>query len=388
MYPNSILYQSGVFVHEQVKELLKLNINVEVIAPIPYSPKLFQRYSSKWKLYNSVPKFEIIDGVRVFHPRYIALPGGKLKQFWGYIYAKTSEKIIKNILLEGKIDLFHVHGTLPDDDAVAKLSQKYNIPFIAHIHGASVFALTKRKSHFNKSMNAKVKAKAIISVSKVLQNKMKKFIGNRYSGKFHTIYNGYKKTSIVDKREKHDDFVILFVGTIYEQKGIRYLIEAFQKFNNKYRNTKLVVIGDGSLLNEMKLLSQKLGVDGSISFKGSMPHSEVLMEYSQSDIFVLPSWNEGFGVVYLEALAKKIPIVGSKGFGISDIIVDGENGFLVEPQNSEEIFLKIELLFNDSELRKQLAENGYQTIEELTWKKNAQETISVYKSVLSEVKSV
>lgn len=380
MYPNSAVRHSGIFIHEQVKELINLGINVDVIAPIPYSPKLIQIFNRKWKLNGKILATEIIDGVKIYHPKYLAIPGGKLKNYWGYIYAFFANKIIKRILLEKNIDLFHVHGTLPDDHAVAILSKKYNIPFVATVHGASVYAVIKKKKHFDRSMNSKLQASGIICVSSILRNKMEEFLDGNM--KLFTIYNGYRKSSGISKIKNHDDFVILFVGTMYEQKGIRYLIDAFAKMYHKYSNVRLIIVGSGSLEDEMMLLVENLKIQNKVEFKGTLIHEKVLEEYSKSDVFVLPSWNEGFGVVYLEAMAQKIPIIGSKGFGISDIITDNINGFLVEPKNSLAIFEKLEILIENIDLRNELGNRGFETVKGLTWKKNATENIEVYKSIL------
>lgn len=385
MYPSSVSNYSGIFVHEQVKALINLGIKVEVIAPIPYSPKFLTPFSKKWKLMSQIPKTELIDGVKVYHPKYIAIPGGKLKQYWGYFYAFFARSVVKKIMQDKHIDLFHVHGTIPDDHAVSILSKEINIPFVATVHGASVFSIRKKKKHFLRSLNAKIEASAIICVSKVLKEKMKQYIGPSYKGEFYTIYNGFKQEVNIGKKEKDNDFVILFVGTIYEQKGIRYLIEAFYQIYNKYKNTKLVIVGSGVLLDEMKILSQKLGISNNIEFKGMLPHEMVLVEYAKSDVFVLPSWDEGFGIVYLEAMAQKIPIIGSKGFGISEVVVDGKNGFLVEPRNINDIYEKLEILINNEEIKNRLGENGYRTIKNLTWEKNAIENIKVYESVLKRI---
>jgi len=385
MYPNKVDNYSGIFVHEQVKALIKLGVKVEVIAPTPYSPKILSMFNKRWRAFSKISRVEIIDGVTIHRPKFIAIPGGKMKHYWGYFYAYLAKNTVRMILQKTDIDLFHVHGTIPDDHAVSILSKKFNIPFVATVHGASVFAVRKIKNHFQQSLNSKRKSSAIICVSKVLQKKMVEYIGSLYKGNFYTIYNGYKHDVNIDRTKKSNEFVILFVGTIYEQKGIRYLIEAFYRIHNKYKNTKLIIVGSGVLLDEMKILSQKLGVSNNIEFKGAFPHEKVLKEYSRSDVFVLPSWNEGFGVVYLEAMSQKVPIIGSKGYGISDIIVDGKNGLLVEPRNSTEIYEKLEILINNEEIKNHIGENGSKTIEGFTWEKNAIENVKVYESVLKRI---
>ncbi|MDZ7765242.1 MAG: glycosyltransferase [Melioribacteraceae bacterium] len=190
MYPNNKVYLSGVFVHEQVKELMKLGVDIDVIAPIPYSPPLFQNIKTKWSLLKEVPEKEKIDNVRIFHPRYLAIPGGLLKGYWSYIYFFNTMRILEKYNLKN-YDLVHGHGGLPDDYAGYLISQKLKAPYVLTVHGAAVYATIKNKLHFKKSKKSLESADAVVGVSSKVIERVKKY-SIRDSG-CYTIHNGFKQ---------------------------------------------------------------------------------------------------------------------------------------------------------------------------------------------------
>lgn len=384
MYPNSVTYRSGIFVHEQVKELIKLGIEVTVIAPIPYSPKIFGVLKNRWNDYSKVSGFETIDNVKVYHPRFLALPNGYLKGYWGYIYAITASYIIKKILLEDKIDLLHAHGSLPDDFGTYLLSKKFSVPYVITVHGASVYAVHRNTHHFKMSKIAIVNANKIVAVSNIVLKRIEKFTGRKEG--VSCIYNGFKASDESTKSVLKDPSIIkiLFAGSLIERKGIRYLISAFIELEKKYFNLKLIVAGGGILENEMMLLCKNFKIEKKVFFLGTISHKKMLDEIKNSDILVLPSWDEAFGVVYLEAMSMKKPVVGTINEGISDFITDGENGYLVEPRDSSSIIEKLSLLIENKKLRDVIGNKGFEAIKNLTWERNAIEYIALYNEILNE----
>lgn len=119
-----------------------------------------------------------------------------------------------------------------------------------------------------------------------------------------------------------------------------------------------------------------------IKFYGALNHIEVLKFMSQCDIFIMPSKNEALGVVYLEAMSFKKPVIGSFNEGICDFIKDGINGFLVDPDDVNGIVEKLRLLIEDANLRFEIGKKGYETIKDLTWESNAEQNLHLYKNIL------
>jgi len=382
MYPNSVMYMSGIFVHEQVKALINLGIEVKVIAPIPYVPFFLKRVNHKWLLYDKIPGVERIDGIEIYHSKYIALPNGVLKDYWAYVLSAEVMKLMKSTNELQNFDLIHAHGALPVDYSAYLLSHKLKLPYIVTVHGETVNQTIHNRRKFRKSKKALLNADAVIGVSSKVVDKIQSHTGRK--SKIFKVFNGYKKVEIIERTPgTHENLIILFAATLVKSKGCDYLLKAFFELAKKYFKVHLVIAGGGELLNEMKSLAYELGIQNRVTFTGALSHTDLLTHMSECDIFILPSIDEAFGVVYLEAMSFKKPVIGTEGEGICDILKDNFNGLLVKPRNVESIKSKLELLINSEDLRNKLGNNGYNTAKELTWERNASETINIYKEIIS-----
>ena len=151
--------------------------------------------------------------------------------------------------------------------------------------------------------------------------------------------------------------VIGTVGRIERVKGIKYLLLAMKIILRQYSNARLEIVGDGSELNELKLLAEKLGISNSVIFFGKLAHP--IPNYSRMDIFVLPSLLEGFGIVLLEAMAAGIPVIATNVHGIKEVVIDGKSGILIPPKNPEAIAKSVLRIIEDPRLSKDLVEEGF-----------------------------
>ncbi|WP_139294480.1 glycosyltransferase, partial [Microcystis aeruginosa] len=133
-----------------------------------------------------------------------------------------------------------------------------------------------------------------------------------------------------DLHIKNDTIVIGSTGRMIDDNTKRFsdLIKAFKKIKANYSEVKLVLVGEGRLIEEYKKLAQSLEIQDDVIFTGYQ--KEVDLYYSLFDIFTLVSANESFGLVLAEAMLKKLPIVATKVGGMQFIVKDNETGFLVE----------------------------------------------------------
>jgi len=138
-----------------------------------------------------------------------------------------------------------------------------------------------------------------------------------------------------------EDILILTIGKFIPRKGFEYLIKAFNIIVNqrKITNIKLRIGGRGPLKKKYETMIKEYGLNSCISFLGYIKDEEIPSYYIEADIFVLPSIvddrgdTEGLGVVLLEALACHTPCIATRVGGITDIIKDGINGFLIEQKD-------------------------------------------------------
>ncbi|GAG70681.1 unnamed protein product, partial [marine sediment metagenome] len=178
----------------------------------------------------------------------------------------------------------------------------------------------------------------------------------------------------------NDEFLILFVGSGYRRKGLKYLIEAISLLKEE-KLLKVLVVAKGKKRPYLRL-AKRLGVKNRIVFTGG--RKDLRKFYAASDLFVLPTIYEPFGNVCLETLASGLPIIVSRAGGAAEIITEGVNGLLLEdPRDSRELAEKIRLTF-DNRVRNKLSKNARILAENFTVDENVKKTLEVYQQVISE----
>lgn len=160
--------------------------------------------------------------------------------------------------------------------------------------------------------------------------------------------------------KKNLEPIIGYIGRLVEGKGIENILEAV-KILNDY---KLIIFGSGPLESKLKAMAQELNIKDKIEWRGFAPYNKVPEALSQIDIFVYPSLHEGFGRAIMEALAMEKAVVATNVGGIPDLIKDGINGFLVEPNNPEMLAGKIKILIENKELRENFGKAGRKWVSE------------------------
>lgn len=235
-------------------------------------------------------------------------------------------------------------------------------------------------------------ADRVIAVSQGSKEDILKYY-NIPEEKAEVIYNGidlnqYQKTDRNIARKKYgiEGKYILFVGRISRQKGITYLIDAVKYLP---KDIKVVLCASSPDTQEvLEEVEQKVKLYDNIIWINKMVEKEEIIElYSNAEVFVCPSIYEPFGIINLEAMACKTPVVASATGGIKEVVVHEETGFLVEPGNSEELAKYINILLNNKDLAVKFGENGRKRVEEMfSWESIAKKTYEMYKDVIEKYK--
>ena len=155
--------------------------------------------------------------------------------------------------------------------------------------------------------------------------------------------------------------VILTVGrwaASERYKGADDLIRSMVQLRARFPGLHLVAVGDGDDLPRLQKIAADLGVSGSVRFLTGLSRQEIAACYARCEIFALPSTGEGFGLVFLEAMAFGKPLVGAACGGTTDVVEDDVNGLLVPPGNSEELVEALAVLLGDESLRTRLGQRG------------------------------
>lgn len=178
---------------------------------------------------------------------------------------------------------------------------------------------------------------------------------------------------------------ILSVGALRWRKGYKLSIPAFAEVNKKFPDLKYVIIGKkytDKYLNQLREIIRDLGLEKKVIIIENMPREKLLQFYRGAELFCLMSQNlghdvEGFGIVFLEAAASGLPVVGAKDSGIEDAVLEGKNGFLVESRDPYAFAEAIIKILSNEQLKKQMSEYSFTLAKESQWDIRIDEYISL-----------
>lgn len=167
-----------------------------------------------------------------------------------------------------------------------------------------------------------------------------------------------------------DRFVLIFAGRFVQKKDPRILMYAFREVSNKFPSSELILIGDGTLRNEVALLVKKMGLEAKVKLLGAQPQKEVFYWMKKANIYIQHSVTtnegdqEGYPNSILEAQCMGLPVISTIHAGIPEIVDNGQTGYLVQEFDFEAMAEKIIFLFERPELLKQMGQNAMEKFQE------------------------
>jgi len=297
-------------------------------------------------------------------------------------YLKTIRKL-KSAYKSFSPDIVHAHYATSYGMLGSFLKHH---PFLISVWGSDVYDFPK-KSIFHRALLKRNLSKAdyIFSTS----HDMAGVTQNYTTKEIQVIPFGVDTNSFkpIDRLSKGNKITIGVVKTLEPKYGISYLIKAFSKVRQKHpeRAMELLIVGGGSLIETLQKQVQKLGIGSSVQFTGKVAHSEIPNYFNQMDIVVIPSILDGesFGVAAVEASACAKPVIASNTGGLKEVIQDGENGLLSEPQNADDIARKIDFLIENPDERRKMGNRGRENvIKKYDWSKCLEIQLDAYESIL------
>lgn len=328
--------------HNFVSQWIKQGHKVEVIKP-NFIFNSFLRGKSFYK-----EDFYVYEGVRIFNVNY-------LTPFCFNFLKKIPKEIDLNSY---DIVIAHMPSGIIFANKLIKIIPK---PLICGVHMSDIEVLTNSlyKFYFQKQMKEAYKnATKIACRSFVLQKKFNEIMPE-FAQKTFVAASGIRPQDCFNKKTPFTTFnsplTVLTCANLIKRKNIDKLILAIKDM----ADFKLKVIGDGPELKHLKRISSE-----NISFLSRLSNEKVLEQMRKADIFILPSVNETFGMVYLEAMASGCVTVCTKNDGIDGIIKDSKNGFLCEatPESIKETLIRIKNFENIENILK----NSQSTLENYT----------------------
>lgn len=183
---------------------------------------------------------------------------------------------------------------------------------------------------------------------------------------------------------KPNEKIIFFVGRMVHEKGVQNLIEAMPAIREAYHDSKLVIVGGGNKDHLIQRVNE-LGLNERVFFTGYIDDETLLKLYSVIDVAVYPSLYEPFGIVALEAMAAKVPVVVSDVGGLREVVDHGLNGLTTWSDNPESLTWAIVQILKNPYSAKMMIDNAYRKVTEVfNWNRIAEQTAEVYERVWSE----
>jgi len=385
MYPLFYDLNNGIAIHKQIKKIKNKRYEILVISPIPWTPFPAKYMTNKWKLYSKIPKYKVIEDVEVYHPRYLTFPKSYFLSSSGIRMYYGIKKLVEKLWHIFPFDIIHSHMALPDGYVGMLLSKDYNKPLIITFQATDLDITAKHNNNCLQSLK-----KVFMTADKIISPspRLNKQLFDQFKIKSNTIGYGIDPKNIFMgdnniKFKYKDNFILLSVSRLIKTKGIDLNLYALKKLITRYNNLFYLVIGDGPARQELECLVNDLGLKGHIKFIGQQPHNRVMEYMSICEIFTMPSWQETFGLVYIEAMAHGKPVIGVKGQGIDGIVEHKKNGMLVEPKDVDSLVKGMEYLINHPQEAKKMGERAKELVfENYTWEQNAEKTLKIYQEAL------
>jgi glycogen(starch) synthase len=288
-----------------------------------------------------------------------------------------AERVVSNLPHYGEFDVIHAHDWLTYLAAVQikKLTGK---PLVVHVHSTEFdrAGANMDPNIFEVERQGMAVADRIVAVSRYTAG----IIADKYGQSHHkmeVVYNAIDRNEEIPKgrAENRSGFNVTFVGRITYQKGPEYFVDAAAMVANKLPDVRFIMAGDGDQLPLMKSLVQAKGISERFEFPGFLSQEGIGALLSKSDVYVMPSFSEPFGISALEAVRAYVPVVLSCNCGVSEVI---RNAKVVNAADAEEMAMAIVEILSDRSLAEEMAISAMGELRDLSWEKSARKLHQVY----------
>jgi glycosyltransferase involved in cell wall biosynthesis len=294
-------------------------------------------------------------------------------------YALVAAQIAKS----KEHDVIHAHDWLayPAGIAAKEISGK---PLIAHIHATEFdrSGESVNKPVYDIERAGMHAADHVVAVSHLTRN----IVINKYGihpDKVSVLHNAVLDASIIhsETRKHVPEKIVTFLGRITFQKGPEYFVEAAKKVIDRDPNVRFVMAGNGDLLNKMVVRVAELGMGTKFHFTGFLKGKDVDDMYAISDVYVMPSVSEPFGIAPLEAVRHNTPVIISKQSGVAEVLI---NAIKVDFWDVDAMADAIFGLLHYESISKMFKELGSEELKKLKWEHVAAKLVKVYEKTIKQ----
>lgn len=336
LFPSAARPGAGLFIRERMFRVAQ-HRPLAVIAPQPWFPgqSLIRLLRPGYR--PKAPSLEIQQGIRVYHPRFLSVPG-LLRQFDGWSMALASLGLMRKLKRQGA-RLIDAHFVYPDGEAATHLGRWLGLPATLTLRGTEV-PHSKNPSLRPRLSRTLKAADHVFAVSDSLRRlaielgaaaEKTEVVGNGVDiTRFHPVYR-------TAARQKYGlpmaAKVLVSVGALVERKGMHRVIDLMPALIRRHPDLHYLIVGgaspEGNNRAELAAQVARLGLAERVRFAGALPPDELKWALSASDVFVLATSNEGWANVFLEAMACGLPVVSTDVGGNAEVVCRPELGTIV-----------------------------------------------------------
>lgn len=343
LFPSKVQPGAGLFIRERMFRVGQ-HIPLVVVSPVPWFPLqgLIRHFKPGYRL--QPPKMEEQQGVKVYHPRFLAVPG-LFRSLDGFSMALCSLYRLLRLRRSFGFNIIDAHFAWPDGYGASLLGCWLRLPVTITLRGTEV-------PHSRDPMRRRKILKAIERSAKVfaVADSLKRHVVGlgADTNKIQVVGNGVDTQRFFPEDRKAarirlglpgEAQVIVTVGGLVERKGFHRVIELMPALLKHFPHLHYLVVGGASLEGDwsqrLKTMVDDLGLNERVTFLGAIPPDELRWPLSAANVFVLPTSNEGWANVFLEAMACGLPVVTSDVGGNPEVVCRDELGTIVPFGNSD-----------------------------------------------------
>jgi glycosyltransferase involved in cell wall biosynthesis len=347
----------------------------------------------------NAPQHEIMDDVEVYRIDSYKNPSPDFAS-WVYLMNMNMQKEAATLIksLGGKVDVLHAHDWLVATAGIG-LKHVFRRPLFATMHSTEIGRRNGINSDYERMIHETeawlaYEAWKVICCSDYMISHVRWAFGLPEdklimvpNGVNYEAYSKNNEESLTQFRHKislPEEKIVLFVGRLVYEKGVHVLVNAVPRILEKV-NAKFIIVGNGYMKEQLSNLVKVMGLSHKVLFTGFVDDETLRRLQKCADVSVVPSLFEPFGIVALEAMAAKSPVVVSDTGGLSEIVEHDVSGVKTYTGNPESLAWGIIKVLTDKAYADWIKTNAYNRVKDkYDWDKIARQTIAIYRNVLSD----
>lgn len=369
--------KEGNFVRDSVDSLRALGHEVEVLVTRPWRPGPLFAPSRQPQPDRGRTGLQQM--------KYLSIPRNRLRWLSNHLYRWRVASALETLARRMRAEVIHVHTELPAITAV-KVARRIGTPCVVTLHGINPAACLNSPSQHKLLRRTLGEASRVVLVGEPLRAFFAPIV--QRTDHFRVVPNGFRPPvpAPAARRRWHDPLQFVSVSNLHEGKGIELNLQALAHLRAEgLKRWHYRIVGGGKLRRELQQLATHLGLSAQVTFVGPVGHEEVYRQLSASDVFILPSYREAFGIAYLEAMACGLLTLGVKDQGPATFITHGQTGLLTAPRDVADLAAQLATVLREPGRMLDIARRGQDHVcREFTWQCHAEQLASVFAQALEK----